>query len=132
MKTALILIVFYVSISTKAQEILKDTIYFKYDTNYITTHVEIPKHLYIKDGSGTSSGNFYFTEIKKIKTPNIKPKVVCLKKFIRSSKFYDKKRTPKLNDYALYEEFEKFIPVFVKKTNGIKEYILTDPSFEIE
>ncbi|WP_163410809.1 hypothetical protein [Flavobacterium ajazii] len=132
MRTFLILIVFYLFISAKAQQTLKDTIYFKYDTDYITMHVEIPKHLYIKDGSGTSYGNFYFTEIKTIKAPNVKSKVACLKKFIRSSKFYDKKRAPKLNDYALYEEFEKFIPVFVKKTNGIKEYILTDPSFEIE
>lgn len=132
MKTASLIIICLISISINAQKISKDTIYFSYDNKYITTHVEIPKHLYIKDGSGTSSGNFYFTEIKNISVPNVKPKAVCLKKFIRSSKFYDKKRKPKLNDYGLYQEFENFISVFIKETNGIKEYILVDPSFEIE
>lgn len=132
MKTTLLIIALSICFIVKAQNTAKDTIYFKYDTNYIKTYTEIPNHLYIKDASGTASGNFYFTEIKKTKAPNKKQNIICLKNFIRSSRFYDKKRMPKLNDYGLYEEFQKYIPVFVKKTSGIKEYILTDPSYEIE
>jgi len=130
MKTSLLLIIFLISFSIKAQE--KDTIYFKYDNKYITTHVEIPKHLYIKDASGTSSGNFYFTEIRNLNGFTIRAKAICLRKFIRSSVFYDKKKHPKLNDYGLYEELNNFVIIFIKETNGEKEYILTESSFEIE
>ncbi|MFD2938542.1 hypothetical protein [Flavobacterium notoginsengisoli] len=132
MKTYLLITAFLISISIKAQQESKDTIYFKYDNKYIKTYVEIPKHLYIKDASGTSSGNFYFTKIRNINGPKSKAKVICLKKFIRSSIFYNKSKLPKLNDYNLYEELNKFVIIFVKKTNGSKEYILVESSFEIE
>jgi hypothetical protein len=60
------------------------------------------------------------------------PKAICLKEFIRSSKFYKKKRKTKLIDYTVFEEFKNFVPVLIKHSKDVKEYILVEPSFEIE
>ncbi|WP_195760076.1 hypothetical protein, partial [Flavobacterium sp. LC2016-23] len=93
---------------------------------------EIPNHFYIKDGSGVAVGNFYFTEVKKIKNQNVKSKKRCLQKFIRSSKFYDKNKKLKLNDYGLWEYLKDFVIVLVKDVGNKKEYIQVESSYEIE
>lgn len=128
--TVFIAILFIVSLQAQVRG--KDTLFFTYDKKYITTHVEIPNHFYIKDGSGVAVGNFYFTEVKKIKNQNVKSKKRCLQKFIRSSKFYDKNKKLKLNDYGLWEYLKDFVIVLVKDVGKRKEYIQVESSYEIE
>lgn len=132
MKTAILILLSLFSVYIKAQEKQKDTLFFTYDKNYIITHVEIPNHFYIKDGSGVNIGNFYFTGLKNIEHKNVKSKEICLEKFIRTSIFYDKNKRPKLNDYALWEYFNDYTIVLVKNVKGKKNYIQVQSSFEIE
>lgn len=133
MKTImLVLLSLFFSSSLKAQYKQKDTLFFKYDTKYIDSHVEIPNHFYIKDGSGVSIGNFYFIEAKKLENQNVKSREICLKKFIRTSKFYDKNKNKKLDDYSLWEYFNNYIIVLIKNVGGKKEYIQVESGFEIE
>lgn len=132
MKTAILILLSLFSVYIKAQEKKKDTLFFSYDDKYIKTYLEIPNHFYIKDGSGVSNGNFYFTKVKKIEKTNPKQKEICLKNFIRSSKFYDDNKNPKLNDYELWGYFNDYIIVLVKKVDGRKNYIQVESSFIIE
>ncbi|MEP6931696.1 MAG: hypothetical protein ABI850_16860 [Flavobacterium sp.] len=132
MKTVALIVLCLFSTLIQAQENPKDTLFFTYDKKYITTHIEIPNHFYIKDGSGVAVGNFYFTEVKKIKNQNVKSKKRCLQKFIRSSKFYDKNKKLKLNDYRLWEYLKDFVIVLVKDVENKKEYIEVESSYEIE
>ena len=113
------------SFSSKAQSIDKDTLFFKFDKNYI---------LDAKDGSddfllvdSNSDGTFYFE--RKETTYNLKPKQVkCLKKFVRSSKFYRKDFYRKLEDYSAYEYFREYVIFLVHKN----EFIRVESRFEIE
>jgi hypothetical protein len=131
MKTVIVILLSLFSTFIKAQEKTKDTLFFSYDKKYIKTYVEIPNHFYIKDGSGYMDGTFHFVEGQILNT-HINPKEICLEKFIRSSKFYNKNKKPKLNDYALWEYFNDYVIFLVKNVNGKKEYIQVQPSFEIE
>jgi hypothetical protein len=66
-------------------------LFFKYDSKYINTHVEILHHFYLDDSSGGSNVSFFFKE-GEVKN-NLNPKkILSLKKFVRSSKFYDKNK----------------------------------------
>ncbi|MDG1870573.1 MAG: hypothetical protein P8I78_01255 [Flavobacterium sp.] len=84
--------------SLEAQKMNKETLFFKYDSQYIKTHIEIPKHYYLDDSSGGNIGSFFFKELRVINNTDMK-QILCIKKFIRSSKFYDQHK--KLNDYEL-------------------------------
>lgn len=117
--------------SLKAQEKIKDTIFFNYDNKYLNTHVEIPQHFYLDDSSGGSNGSFFFAEVRVIN--NLNPKeILSLKKFIRSSNFYDKNKKQKLNDYKLWEYFNEYVVLFVKNNHRKTEYIHVGSGFEIE
>lgn len=113
----------------KAQEKSKDTLFFNYDHKYINIHVEIPHHFYLDDSSGGSNGSFFFKEIRVLNNLNPKKKL-SLKKFIRFSKFYDRHKQQKLNDYKLWEYFNGYVVFLVKKNKS--EYIEVKSSFEIE
>ena len=115
--------------SLEAQKINKDTLFFKYDSQYIKTHIEIPKHYYLDDSSGGNKGSFFFKEVRVINNIDMK-QILCIKKFIRSSKFYDKHK--KLNDYELASFFTKYLIFLVRKTGKETEYIQVESSFEIE
>jgi hypothetical protein len=132
MKIAILFILSLFPRFVKAQEIVKDTLFFSYDSQYINTHTEIPNHFYIEDGSGTTVGGFYFTEVQKIKNYKTKKREIGLKEFIRSSKFYDENRRLKLRDYGLADYLEDYIIFLVKTENGKKSYIQVKASFEIE
>lgn len=116
----------------KAQEKVKDTLIFNYDSNYITTFNKIPNHYYIEDGNSINIGSFYFTGIQQIKTFNTKSKEINLKEYIRTSKFYDENRRLKLDDYRLWEYLKDYVIVLVKIENDKKNYIQVKSSFEIE
>jgi hypothetical protein len=132
MKTTIFIIVALFPTFIIAQEKTKDTLFFAYDNNYIVTHAEIPNHFYMKDGSEYMDGTFHFVKVEILKDQNIRSKEICLEKFIRSSKFYNKNKNPKLNDYALWEYFKEYVIVLVKNVRGKKSYIQVQSSFEIE
>ena len=115
-----------------AQEKVKDTLFFAYDSNYINTYPENPNDYYIKDGSGARIGGFYFIEVQKIKNCKTKKREIGLKEYIRSSKFYDENRRLKLRDYDLSAYLKNYVVFFVKTENGKKSYIQVESSFEIE
>ena len=118
-------IIILISYSSKAQTVDRDTLFFKFDKNYI---------LDAKDGSddfilvdSNTGGTFYFERKETIY--NLKPKKVkCLKKFIRNSEYYRKDYPRKLEDYSLYEYFRKHIIFLVHKN----EFIQVESRFEID
>lgn len=113
----------------EAQETQKDTLFFKYDDKYINAFKEIPSHFYLDDSSGGNNGSFFFEE-GEVKC-NLNPKkVLLLKRFVRSSDFYDKNK--KLKDEKLATFFNKYIIFLVKKNHKKIEYIQVKPGFEIE
>jgi hypothetical protein len=132
MKIAILIILSLISRSVKAQEMVKDTLFFSYDSEYIINHKEIPNHFYIKDGSGISVGDFYFIGVQKLDNYKTKSKEISLKEYIRSSKFYDEKRWLKLKDYDLSTYLKKYVIFLVKTENGRKSYLQVESSFEIE
>ena len=130
-KVALILLSLF-STYIVAQENPKDTLFFSYDKNYILTYIKIPNHFYLKDSNGTNNGAFYFTEVKTLDNLKIKSKKKCLKKFVRSSKYFNKNKDPKLNDYELWKYFRDYFIFLVKNVDGKKQYIQVKSSYEIE
>ncbi|WP_289660230.1 hypothetical protein [Flavobacterium panacagri] len=76
----------------------------------------------LKDSHNRSLGTFFFREIKRI--PDFKiNKLKCLKKFVRTSEFYDKKE--KLHDRdiaALFNQFSAFLVRKTKKKQNIFKY----------
>lgn len=114
-----------------SQEKPKDTLFFKYDKKYIKTYEQIPHYYFLEDSSGISSGTFFFEELEV--TSNIKPdKIFCLKKMVRSSKFYNSNRKMKLDDNGLFEYFNNYIVFLVKKNKNVNSYIRVRSNWEIE
>ncbi|MBL0736979.1 hypothetical protein JI750_08805 [Flavobacterium sp. GN10] len=132
MKSAILIILSLFPCFIGAQEKVKDTLLFAYDSNYITIYPENPNYYHIKDGSGTRIGGFYFTEVQKINICNTKSKEINLKEFIRSSKFYNENKKIKLRDYELWDYLKDYTIVLVKSNDGKKSYIQVKSSFEIE
>ncbi|MGE8343783.1 MAG: hypothetical protein ACN6OI_22370 [Flavobacterium sp.] len=132
MKIAILFILSLFPCFVGAQEKVKDTLFFAYDSNYINTYPENPNDYYIKDGSGARIGGFYFIEVQKIKNCKTKKREISLKEYIRSSKFYDENRRLKLWDYDLSTYLKNYVIFLVKTENGKKSYIQVESSFEIE
>ena len=132
MKIAILVILSLFPCFVGAQEKVKDTLFFAYDSNYIDIYSENPNYYYIKDGSGARIGGFYFTEVQKINVCNTKSKEINLKEFIRSSKFYNENRRLKLRDYELWDYLKNYTIFLVKSDDAKKSYIQVKSSFEIE
>ena len=132
MKIAILVILSLFPRFIKAQEKVKDTLFFSYDSNYITTFKKIPNHYYIEDGHDINIGSFYFTEVQKIENYKTQKREIGIKEFIRSSKFYDENRRLKLRDYELSDYLEDYVIFLVKIEDGKKSYIKVEASFEIE
>ncbi|MGE8343785.1 MAG: hypothetical protein ACN6OI_22380 [Flavobacterium sp.] len=132
MKIFILLVTCILGINSQGQEKVKDTLFFAYDSNYITIYPENPNYYYIKDGSGARIGGFYFTEVQKINVCNTKSKEINLKEFIRSSKFYNENRRLKLRDYELWDYLKGYTIFLVKSDDAKKSYIQVKSSFEIE
>jgi hypothetical protein len=112
MKIFILFLTFILGINSQAQEKVKDTLFFAYDSNYITIYPENPNYYYIKAGSGARIGGFYFTGVQKINVCNTKSKEINLKEFIRSSKFYNENRRLKLRDYELWDYLKGYTIFF--------------------
>ncbi|MEO8237607.1 MAG: hypothetical protein ABI793_03395 [Flavobacterium sp.] len=105
------------------QNKIKDTLYFTLDNEYVYKPKNRPDgiadYYLIKDSS--SDEVFYFKELETVNF--LKPKkILSLKEFVRSSRFYDKNQTHKLSevyfmkflmDYVIYlvDDKNKFIKV---------------------
>ncbi|MGV8813691.1 MAG: hypothetical protein ACOH2D_06230 [Gelidibacter sp.] len=123
------IIILFSTISLSAQEKQKDTLYFDYSENYILIYDVTPNKIYIVDSS--DDGTFFFEKID-IKINKDPKEILCLEKYIRSSKYYDKHKKVRLNDYRLAEPLDNYTIYLVKKTNNKVEYIHVQPNFEIE
>jgi uncharacterized protein with von Willebrand factor type A (vWA) domain len=130
MKThiSLLLLTFFSVAILKAQEKPKDTIFFKLDNRYVYESKYVPKEYLLKDSN--SDEVFFFKGVEIVN--NVNPKeILCLKKFIRSSKFYDKTKNQKLNNYKLIIFFRDYVVFLVKKNNNKTEYIYVKPAVVI-
>jgi len=111
--------ILFISINICGQKKKKDTLFFKYDENYIIKSNFNNNELSIKDSGSIES--FIFEKSDTLL--NLNPKnILCLKKYIRSSKFYRKNAKRKLNDYALYSFFNNYIIFFIKNNMYIRVY----------
>jgi len=108
----------------KAQEEKKDTLYFNYDKDYLKAYNNEYEQgtIYLKDSSDVGQGTFFFQATDTLFHLNPK-KVLCLKEFVRSSKFYNKHKTKKLDDYRLWEYLNRY-QIFLVKENENKKYYL--------
>ncbi|NQX81607.1 MAG: hypothetical protein HRT66_06405 [Flavobacteriaceae bacterium] len=73
------------------QERVRDTLFFKYDKDYIIEN-EFDKSTLVLNESETKYGSLLFSLLKGNTLLNLKPKKILeLKKYVRNSKFYNSK-----------------------------------------
>jgi len=114
-----------------AQEQKKDTLYFKLDGEYVNQSLYVPNSYLLEDTIGHHSGIFYFQATDTLFY--LKPKkVLCLKEFVRSSKFYNKHNTKKLDDYRLWEYLDRYQVFLIKEDENKTYYLDVYASFVIE
>ena len=114
-----------------AQEQKKDTLFFNYDKYYLSEFDVLPNEIHLKDAGSDHSGTFFLQATDTLFHLNPK-KVLCLKEFVRSSKFYNKHKTKKLDDYRLAVFLDSY-QIFLVKENENKTYYLdVYASFVIE
>lgn len=124
-------IFFYSILSFSAQDRTKDTLYFKLDANYLYESKYVGNSYLLKDSNDVGRGTFFFEKIGT--EPHGAPQeILCLKKYVRSSKHYSKHKKFKLNDYRLWEHLNNYTIYLVKKTDQDVEYIRVIANFEIE
>ncbi|WP_367755690.1 hypothetical protein [Flavobacterium sp. WC2430] len=125
---SLILLTFFSIAVLKAQEKSKDTLFFKLDNKYVYESKFVSKEYLLKDRNKDEV--FFFKGNETLK--NVKPKeILCLKKFIRSSQFYDKTKKQKLNNYKLIIFFRDYVVFLVIKTKNETKYIHVNPAVVI-
>ena len=114
-----------------AQKQKKDTLFFNFEKNYLIEFDELPNEIYPIDAGSDGSGTFYFQALDTLF--NLKPKkVLCLKDFVRSSKFYNKHKTKKLDDYGLWDYLDDFQIYLVKEEKKETIYLKVYAGFVIE
>jgi hypothetical protein len=126
----IIIILFFYMSNLKAQEKAKDTLFFKLD-NYLYQSKSDYKDYIIKDNYDSSEGAIYFVQ-KKIINISKPKKILCFKKFARTSKLYNLKYNNKLNDVKVMNLTDSYIIVVVNKKNRKTEYIEVSPEFAIQ
>ena len=101
------------ALKINAQEFKNDTLFFELKKNYVNQGFINKNQLHIKDSNADET--FYF-EILDTINPILKPKkILNLKEFIRGSKFYNKQKRRKLNDYKLWEFLRDYEIFLIKK-----------------
>ena len=95
---------------------------FYYDKDYLSEFDVLPNEIHLEDAGSDHSGTFFFQATDTLFHLNPK-KVLCLKEFVRSSKFYNKHKTKKLDDYRLWEYLNRY-QIFLVKENENKKYYL--------
>lgn len=119
-----LLLIFFVVVNLQAQEKLKDTFFFKLDNSYIYESKSIANKFLLKDKN--SDEEFYLKGVGTLN--NLKPKkILCLKGFIRTPKYYNKSQKQKLNNSELVNFFSSIKVYLVKKKDTENEYIEVNP-----
>ncbi len=109
----LIIILFHIEANSQD----KDTLFFKFDKQYIIPSLGNENNYILKDSH--EEGTFFFT-IEEIYKDLEFEEPLCLKKYVRKSEFYDKKRKRKLNDYRLMGHFSNYEVFLIKDDKFIK------------
>ncbi len=121
-----VVIVCYMAIltSTGLNAQVKDTLFFKFDENYIMPALGLgnENHFIIKDSNNEET--FFFKKDAEYKALKYKKKI-SIKKYIRKSEYYNRASNRKLNNLRLMQHLEKYIvflikdEVFIKVTPGV-------------
>lgn len=120
-------IAFLYILTSKAQEKIKDTLYFDLDNSYIYESEYVPNKFLLKDKNSNEQIYFIATKVEY----NLKPKsVLCLKKVIRVPQYYSKKKKEKLDNYKLLNFLTSSTVYLVRKKNDKFEYINVNPIIE--
>lgn len=112
----------------QGQKKAQDTLFFKFDNSYIKDSETHENEFFIKDRN--SDEVFFFKGTETLY--NLKHnEILCLKKIVRQSTFYNKAKKQKLNNSALVDFFSDNITYLVRKKNGRTEYIKVKPLLKI-
>ncbi|KAF2331477.1 MAG: hypothetical protein REI96_10925 [Flavobacterium nitrogenifigens] len=111
-----------------AQEKLNGTFFFKLDDSYIIESKTKPNTFLIKDKNEDEEFYFKGVEVVNDLQPN---EVLCLKDFVRTSKYYNKNKKNKLNNAELVNFFSSATVYLVRKKNNKTEFIKVNPIVEI-
>ncbi|MGZ9677587.1 hypothetical protein [Flavobacterium sp. GNP001] len=108
----------------------KDTLYFNLDNEYVYPSKYNKTAFLIQDCISLGGGTFCFEQKQTIK--DIKPLTILdLKKYIRSSIFYDS-RKQLLSSYPLMHFLSNYVLFFVTKKENDCDYIQVQPMYVIE
>ncbi|BDU25267.1 MULTISPECIES: hypothetical protein [unclassified Flavobacterium] len=119
---------FLFGFSLYAQEKSNGTFFFKLDDSYIVESKTSPNKFLLKDKNEDEV--FYFKGVEIVN--DLKPKeVLCLKDFVRTSKYYNKNKKNKLNNSELVNFFSNSTVYLVKRKNDKTEFIKVNPIVEI-
>lgn len=122
------IILSFLTLDSKAQ-IKKDTLFFKFDEEYILNAKDNSGNYILYDSNDI--GTFYFERSDSIK--NLKPKdILCLKEYVRSSKFFRKGWKRELSDYQLSNYFDSYYIFLIKESKNDSIFIEVFPRYEIE
>jgi len=110
---------------------IKDTLYFNLDNNYISQSEHDLDIFYLEDSGKSGDVTFLFRKMKSVKN-KIPDKLLDIKNFIRSSRFYDDSKINKLNDFLLMNYLNNYVIYLVDKKEEEIEYIEVIPSSAIE
>lgn len=100
------------------QNKVKDTLFFKLDNEYVYQSENISEEYFIKDAIGNE--RLFFKKIETLKTLRPK-KLLNLKEFVQSSRFYNKDKQQKLRDNDLADFLSNYIVFFVNENK--REFI---------
>lgn len=120
-------IAFLCILNSKAQEKIKDTLYFDLDNSYIYESKYVPNKFLLKDKNSNEEIYFVATKIEYNLTPK---SILCLKKFIRVPQYYSDKKKEKLDNYKLLNFLTSSTVYLVRKKNDKFEYINVNPIIE--
>ena len=110
---------------------IKDTLCFKLDNNYVAQSKHDKDIYYLEDSGKSGDVTFYFVKMNSTKNINY-DKLLDVKNFIHSSRFYDDSKKYKLKDFDLMNYLNNYVIYLVDKKEEEIEFIEVGPGFEIE
>lgn len=134
MKSYILILLILFSFSSLAQEKIKDTLYIKYDINILSRKQDTIEKKFIHLIKGTGNNGFvYLLEVEILN--NLNPKkvnyinnILNKNEFSFKSKYLNKDKRGKINDWKLAEYFDKHMIFLVSGKN----YIKVTTKFEID
>jgi len=127
--TLIIYFLFFIN-ALKAQDKVKDTLFFKLD-NYLYQLKFDSKQYIIKDNYNIKDGAIYFETFKIVTTA--KPKeILCFRKYAKTANLYMINNPKQLNDVKVSKLFDNYIIILISKKNKQTTYTEVGPVFRIE